>query len=351
MHRSTTGARLAEPAATACALVACVAARLPQHVLSAAGITGWAVSLIVVVLAVNGALAAARAPFTYTPDRSSISWLGGELKKLVLIATVGAGLTLPLYALLRATPAWWLLAWMTFSAVTVIGQVAMPLLLRAQSGPLASAPPSLAERVRALGRRAGVDVGRGVSVAGAEDAPDPGRPRRCNAYVVGLGPTRRVVLERTLAGWPPDLVDQVVAHEIGHWRLGHTVRRLPLAILTQLATFALAAWLLSRPQVLHLAGVAHAGDPASYPFLLLLTPALVLPARCLLAWRDRVQEREADAFALSLLGDPRTFAAMLDRAADDGGAPRELSPWRRLTASHPPIDERALACTRFASTA
>jgi STE24 endopeptidase len=195
-----------------------------------------------------------------------------------------------------------------------------------------------------LGRRAGVDIGAGVAVAGKDDGTT------CNAYVVGLGPTRRVVLERALAAWPPELVDQVVAHEIGHWRLRHAARRLPLTLVAQLLTFAFAAWLLSLPQLLDLAAVPNAGDPASYPLLLLLTPALALPARCLLAWRDGARGGAPDEFALSLLGDPGAFAAMLDRAADEGGAPRALPHWRRLTSSHPPIDERALACTRFAST-
>jgi len=222
--------------------------------------------------------------------------------------------------------------------------VATPLLLRARSGPTAPAPAELAERVRAIGRGADLDLGAGVLVTGARD----GGP--CNAYVVGLGPTRRVVLEHALAAWPPALVDQVVAHELGHWRLGHTARRLPLTILVQLATFAVAGWLFTTSLVLGWAGVPAAGDPRSYPMLLLLTPLLALPARCLLAWRERAQERAADAFALALLGAPDEFAAMLDRAADEGGAPRRLPRWRRLTASHPPIDERALACTRFAST-
>ena len=43
-----------------------------------------------------------------------------------------------------------------------------------------------------------------------------------------------MVLEHDLAAWPADLVDQVVAHELGHWRLGHGARRLPLTLLAEL---------------------------------------------------------------------------------------------------------------------
>lgn len=56
------------------------------------------------------------------------------------------------------------------------------------------------------------------------------------------------------------------------------------------------------------------------------------------------EEREADRFALCLLVRPVDFAGMLDHAADVAGAPRALPWWSRLTASHPPIDERAAAC-------
>jgi STE24 endopeptidase len=257
---------------------------------------------------------------------------------------VGAALTIPLYALVRATTLWWLWAWILFAAVTVFTQAAMPLIIRVQTGALSPAPPPVAGRVAAVAARAGVDVGRGVLVA---DRATPKGPR-CNAYVVGCGPTRRVVLESGIAAWPPELLDQVVAHEIGHWRLRHTAARLPVALAAQLGTFALAAAVLSLRPLLAIAGVAGIGDPRSYPLLLALTTVIVLPARMVLAAYDRSQERAADRFALALLGQPGAFASMLDRAAEEGKAPRRLSWWDRSTASHPPIDERMIACERFA---
>jgi Zn-dependent protease with chaperone function len=345
------GTSAAESVVTCCAVLLCVVARVPHRLMDAAGIRGWALALVVVVAVVNGARAVARAPFSFSRFQHGRSegrtalreWVGNEVKILAVTVVVGVALTLPLYALLRATSAWWLLAWLMFAGLTIAGQVAMPLTLRAQTGPLSPAAGHLAERVRVLGARAGVDVGGGVFVGAKE-----GRP--CNAYVAGLGPTRRIVLERSLAEWPPELIDQVVAHEIGHWRLRHAGTRLPLALAAQFVTLALAAWVLSADAVLGWGGVADAGDPRSYPLLLVLTPLLVLPSRALLAWRDRFQERAADRFALTLLDAPDHFAAMLERAAEEGGASRNLPWWRRLTASHPPIDDRARACMRFAST-
>ncbi len=337
---------VAEAIATGGAVVVCVAARLPHHVLDAVGIRAWGLALVVVVALVSAARAVARAPFTLrrslggSTSRASAlrRWAGSETKIIVASLAVGSIVSLPLYALLRATPNWWLLAGIMFAAVTVAWQAAMPLVLRAQAGPLLPAEEGLSQRLHVLATRAGVDARGGVAVAGKTG------DGRCNAYVVGLGPTRRIVLEQAVASWPPELVDQAVAHELGHWRLGHGARRLPVNILSQLVTLAGAAAVLTYEPLLDWAGITGAGDPRSYPLLLVLGAALAIPARCLLAWRVRAQERAADEFALKLLDRPDDLAAMLRRSGDESGAPAHLPWWKRLTASHPPIDERVAAC-------
>lgn len=335
----------AESLLTGCALVVCLAAHLPHRILDATGIRPWGLALVVAVTVVSGVRAVARAPFALArslrdePSRSAAvrQWARSEATVALVSIAAGAAFTLPVYALLRATPAWWLPAWLLFAAVTVVWQLAMPFTIAARAGALTPAPGPHDDRLRALAARAGVNVPGGIAVAGK-----PGH-RRCNAYVVGFGPARRVVLEQGVAAWPAELVDQVVAHELGHVRLGHNARRLPLTLLAQLATLAAAAAVLAFQPLLDWAGVASAGDPRSYPLLLVAGALVALPARCLLAWRDRAQERAADRFALALLDRPDHFAAMLHRVAEDSGAPRRLPWWQRLTATHPPVDERAAA--------
>jgi len=339
------GVGTAESLATGFSLVVCLVAQLPHRILEATGIRTWGLALVVVISVVNGARAIARAPFTLRrslsvhPDRpTALRRFAGEELKIVIVSIVaGAVLIFPLYLLLRATPIWWLPAWLLFATVTVLWQVAMPLAMRARASGPASTSPELRSRMQAVAEKVGVQVGD-VIVTGK---PGSGR---VNAYVVGLGGTRRVVLEQDLAAWPPELVDQVVAHELGHWRLGHGARRLPLTLLAELAALAAAAGALSFSPLLDAAGITAAGDPRSYPLLLVVGALVALPVRCLLAWRDRAQERSADRFALDVLGRPDHFDAMLQRAADESGVPRALPWWRRLTASHPPIDERAAAC-------
>ncbi|MGH9266395.1 MAG: M48 family metalloprotease, partial [Acidimicrobiales bacterium] len=236
-----------ESLATGCALVVCLVAQLPHRVLDATGIRAWGLALVVAVAVVSGVRALARMPLTLVrslreePSRGTAlrRWARQELTIATVSVVAGAALTLPLYALLRATPAWWLPASILFAGLTVLWQLMLPFVMGAQAGPLTAAGDTDDRRLRALAARAGVEVPGGVAVAGK-----PGS-RRCNAYVVGLGPTRRVVLEQGVAAWPAELVDQVVAHELGHLRLAHNARRLPLTLLAQLGTLAAAAAALS----------------------------------------------------------------------------------------------------------
>ncbi|MGH9125493.1 MAG: M48 family metalloprotease [Acidimicrobiales bacterium] len=344
--------------AASAAVVACTLTHLPDHLLSLTGVQGWVPGLVVVMALVNGARGVARAPFTYARrEMSKARWAAQTVSTLVAAVGIGVVLTIPLYALLRASSWWWLWAWALFAAVTVAGQFLMPLIMGRRLGPLEPAPAELALLVQTIesqvsvasaesrgSTRRGNSAGAGVYVATDSPRPASRRSSQCNAYVLGLGRTRRVVLEPGMAAWPPTLIAQAVAHELGHWRLHHTARRLPLAVAVQLATFALAAAVLSFHPLLSWAGIASAGDPRSYPLLLALTAAFVFPARLILAAYDRGQERAADRFALHVLGDPDAYAAMLDLLGRNGDAFRELPWWRQLTATHPAIDQRIQDC-------
>jgi Zn-dependent protease with chaperone function len=168
----------------------------------------------------------------------------------------------------------------------------------------------LAERLKALARRAGVPI-REVLVADASR-----RTRKVNAYVSGLGRTRRVVVFDTLLGEADERELQlVVAHELGHRRARHVAQATILGMLDG-AIFVLLAWgLLSSGGVLSAIGAYGAGDPRVIPFLLLLGSVLGLAGSPLGAALSRRWEREADAFSLELTGDPDVFVSTHRRLA------------------------------------
>ena len=168
--------------------------------------------------------------------------------------------------------------------------------------------------------------------------------REANAYVAGLGKTERIAVGDTLlAGMAPDEVLFVMAHEMGHYKLGHLWLGTFEGWLGALLTIALLATVGAR-----LAGVnprlsRGLSDPAAVPLLaalLVAFGALTAPVSNALS---RNIEHAADVFAAqhTHLGDAGVRAQA--RLASMDLSPLHPSPlvvWYFY--SHPPTDQRII---------
>ena len=264
-----------------------------------------------------------------TPQRWP-GWAADAGKGLVLGAALSAGALLPLVGLARALPSAWPAPAAVVAALLVLllGFVA-PVLLEPifnRFAPLAD--EQLASELRELSTHAGVPV-REILVADASR-----RTRRHNAYVSGLGRTRRVVLWDTLlADAGPRQIALVVAHELGHRRRRH------VAVMTALgmagaAAFVAVLWALP----------IDVADPANAPRLLLVSAVLELAALPGASALSRRFERAADRFSLELTGDAetyeRTFRELAVANLSDLDPPRVLY---LAVFSHPTAPERIAA--------
>jgi STE24 endopeptidase len=165
--------------------------------------------------------------------------------------------------------------------------------------------PQLAAELRALSERAELPIDE-VLVADASR-----RTRKANAYVSGLGQTRRLVLYDTLlTRAEPSEVGLVLAHELGHRRARHLAKGAAVGV-AGLAGFVLLLWgLLRWPELRALIGApGGAADPRVVPFVLLLAAAVQVLGMPLGAALSRSWEREADRFSLELTDDLATFEA------------------------------------------
>ena len=276
-------------------------------------------------------------------------WILDRMKGLAVGLVLGAGALLGFVAVARTWPVVWPLICVAAAAgvVVVLGFVA-PLVLE----PLFNRFQPLADRelaadLRALADSAGVPVSR-VLVADASR-----RTRKLNAYVSGLGRTRRVVLYDTLLAEadPPEL-RLVVAHELGHRRARHLVKGTMLTVAAA-GVFVAVAWaLLRRPELRSSIGVSRPGDPRVIPFLLLLGSLLGLIGSPIGSAVSRRWERQADAFSLALTRDPDTYVSTHRRLALANLA--DLDPPRPVYLawfSHPTAPERIAAARADASAA
>jgi STE24 endopeptidase len=239
-------------------------------------------------------------------------WALDRLKGLGIGVVLAGSALVALIATVHAFPSWWpLVAACGAAALVVLVAWAAPVVLEPlfnRARPLEDA--ELAARLRALADEAGVPV-RDVLVIDASR-----RTRKLNAYVSGLGSTRRVVLFDTLAAdAPPEEVQLVVAHELGHRRARHVAKGTLLATAGAVG-FVLALWgLLSWDALASALGVTGPGDPRAIPFVLLLGACAETVLAPFGSALSRRWERQADDFSLALTGDLATFEAAHRRLA------------------------------------
>jgi STE24 endopeptidase len=240
----------------------------------------------------------------------STQTLGGWASDRAKGVAIGMALTvipmLGLIASVHVFPSWWpLVAALGGAAIVFVVTFLAPVLLEPvfnRFAPLRD--DALAEDLRQLADRAEVPV-RDVLVADASR-----RTTKHNAYVSGIGKTRRVVVWDTLLDrGAPGEVRLVVAHELGHRRFRHVAIGTAIGM-AGTAVFVLGLWVLFQSgEVLAAIGADGPGDPRVIPFVLFAGLVAELAVRPFALALSRRWERDADRFSLELTGDPEAYEA------------------------------------------
>jgi len=171
------------------------------------------------------------------------------------------------------------------------------------------------------------------------------RSRHSNAYFTGIGRVKRIVLFDTLL----EQMDQeeilaVLAHEVGHWKKGHILKRLLVTEVLSLLICWLSFRLLGWDGLPALLGMEEASFFARLVILGFIGSLAAFPFTPLGSWTSRRHERQADRFARDLTGRPQDLASALVKLSRENLAnlhPHPLYAWFHY--SHPPIVERIRA--------
>ncbi|MDH4376238.1 MAG: M48 family metallopeptidase [Ramlibacter sp.] len=268
-------------------------------------------------------------------------WLVDMAKGTVLGAAIG----LPIAALIlwlmgAAGSAWWLWAWCTWMGFNLLLLVIYPTLIAPwfnKFQPLED--QALAARVTALMQRCGF-AAKGLFVMDGSR-----RSAHANAYFTGFGAAKRVVFYDTLlARLTPGEVDAVLAHELGHFRHRHILKRIATMFAMSLAGFALLGWLSSQVWFYTGLGVqpslSGGNDALALLLFLMAVPAFTFFISPLMAAVSRQHEFEADAFAVAQT-DGRDLASALTKLYEDNASTLTPDPvYVRFYYSHPPASER-----------
>jgi STE24 endopeptidase len=261
---------------------------------------------------------------------------------------VGALLGLPLLALVlwlmgAAGRLWWLWAWGAWTAFNLVLMVLYPTLIAPifnKFKPLAD--EALQRRVQTLMQRCGF-AAKGLFVMDGSR-----RSAHGNAYFTGLGAAKRVVFYDTLlAKLSAPEVEAVLAHELGHYKHRHVVKRLASIAAASLGALALLGWLSTQPAFyLGLGVTPNFGVPNDALALLLfmiVVPEFGFFASPLVALLSRRHEFEADAYACAQ-SDGAALASALLKLHTDNAATLTPDPlYVRFYYTHPPASERLAA--------
>jgi len=268
-------------------------------------------------------------------------WLSDGLKG----ALVGAAIGLPVVALLlwlmqAAGPLWWLWAWALWMAFNLLLLVLYPSLIAPlfnRFEPLQD--PALKTRIESLLARCGFQA-KGLFVMDGSK-----RSAHANAYFTGFGPAKRVVFFDTLLQQlAPAELDAVLAHELGHFKRRHILKRIALMALLSLGALALLGWLVQQVWFYTGLGVTpnlmQPNGALALILFLLVTPLVGFFASPWMSALSRRQEFEADAFAAAH-ADPRDLASALLKLYQDNASTLTPDPlYVRFYYSHPPAGER-----------
>jgi Zn-dependent protease with chaperone function len=317
--------------------LALIAFRPPRRLAGARPVLGAAAAggaIAVVLVLVNLPLDAIRHDRAVDVGLSTQDWgpwLGDVAKATGIGAVFAAGAAALAVALWRRFGRrWWIPASGAVVAVGAVLLYASPLVIDPLFNRFDELPDGkLRSDVLALAERADVDVGDVYRVDASR------RTTGANAYVTGLGHTKRVVLyDNLIEDFTPAEVRSVVAHELGHVHYDDVPRGLLyLALITPFGV------LLVQRMTERLAPGARGADLV--PALAFTLAVVAFAGQIAGSYVSRGVEARADAFALRLTNDPNAFVDLEKRLALQNIAdPDPPALLQDLFGTHPTTIER-----------
>ncbi|HEY4639944.1 MAG TPA: M48 family metallopeptidase [Thermoanaerobaculia bacterium] len=272
-------------------------------------------------------------------NQSFGSWLLDQTKAFAVTVAILAPLgALALRGIARFKQ-WWRILWLASIPLSVFFIVIAPVFLDPIFNKFTKLQdPVLEQALLDEASRAGIEGSR------VFQADKSKQTKTMNAYVTGLGPTKRIVIWDTLlAKMTREEVLAVMAHEMGHYVLNHVWKGLAFSIVVSFLSFFVGQHVYDR-------GIARwgakweirePGDPAAVPWLLIVAAAIGFFLTPVTSAFSRHVEHQADVFGLQLTHFNEPMASAFKKLAEDAKynpAPnRFVELWHY---SHPSTNER-----------
>ncbi|PSP60363.1 peptidase M48 [Halobacteriales archaeon QH_7_66_37] len=266
-------------------------------------------------------------------------WLRDFVVGLVVAAVLAGALVGVLLALIEFLPtlSWVVGGWLVVVGFMLLSQILYPRVIAPLFNDFEPVEQGdLREGVESVFERAGFEVSEIYTMDASR------RSSRLNAYFVGFGRAKRVVLFDTLVEkLERPQIESVLAHELAHWKKGHIWKLIGASALQVGVVLAALGYLVSTEWVYDLFALpAEASYAGLFVSLLFVFPVLELSSP-IVNRLSLAHEREADAFAVEVMGEGEPMVEALATLARENLANPFPHPWyAAFNHSHPPVPER-----------
>ncbi len=272
---------------------------------------------------------------------SGALWLKDLAKSVALSAAIGLPLAALIVWMMGATGTWWWLwTWGVWMGFNLLAMLIYPNWIAPwfnQFKPLDD--PGLKTRVSELMARCGF-TSKGLFVMDGSK-----RSAHANAYFTGFGTSKRVVFYDTLlAQLTPSEVDAVIAHELGHFKHRHILKRMAALFGVSLLGFALLGWVSQQAWFYVGLGVmpnmSGPNDALALLLFMMVMPLFGAVLGPVFAQMSRKHEFEADAYAVGHTSSVALSSALLKLYEDNASTLTPDPVYVKFYYSHPPAFER-----------
>jgi len=217
-----------------------------------------------------------------------------QIKQFLLLLVIGAPLIATILWLMdNMGTFWWAWVWAVWTGFGLLMMWAYPAFIAPlfnKFNPLEEG--SLKQRIQDLMTRCGF-TSNGIFIVDGSRRSGHG-----NAYFTGLGKNKRIVFFDTLIeSLSTDEIEAVLAHELGHFKRKHIIKRIISMAIFSLVGLAVLGWLITQNWFYHGLGVNTPSLHAALALFLIAVPVFTFLLHPISSWFSRKHEFEADAYA------------------------------------------------------
>jgi STE24 endopeptidase len=265
-------------------------------------------------------------------------WIADLIKSMIVTTILSALLTsVGLYLVQLSPNFWWLWVWFFFLIFSVFIMYISPFVIEPLFNKFTPInDESLVQGIQKMVEKVGIKVGRVFKMDASK------RTKHTNAYFTGIGKVKRIVIFDTLIDkMEQNEIISVLAHEVGHWKKKHILKRIVVTEIIALIALYIAFRLLETDSLLTLFNISENTFYAKIVILGFLGSIASYPFFPLFNFISRRHENEADRFAYDLIGNNQGLLRALVKLSKDNLSNLHPHPaYVLFHYSHPPVLQR-----------